>query len=200
MGLAGQPLSIAPAKCYVKFVGVGKDEIIGVDKFAQQNARIHHFSYGLDGDIVRRVDNATMAKRAEESRMPVASESHRSLPPHSSSCLLAERGQVRAIDNERRHKGCAFASDDHRHLPDCRRCITVERFTQPPRDRRARQTPKCSCYIPWGNGLSRSSAWFTLNDAQIRPAGPCGFATRSVMPQDGSGRTDSRGGLQSFRS
>jgi hypothetical protein len=49
MGLAGQPLSIAPTKCHVKFVGVGKDEIIGVDKFAQQNARIHHFSYGLDG-------------------------------------------------------------------------------------------------------------------------------------------------------
>ena len=39
MGLAGQPLSIAPTKCHVKFVGVGKDEIIGVDKFAQQNAQ-----------------------------------------------------------------------------------------------------------------------------------------------------------------
>lgn len=46
----------------------------------------------------------------------------------------------------------------------------------------------------------RRTAWFTLTDAQIRPRGVPGFATRSLIPQYGVGCADSQGGRQSFRS
>ena len=188
----------------MKYAGIDGNKIRGVDEISvRQNTRVRHQSVTWTGVLLRRVDYSAADESVRQPDLQMVAEStfkaqgwHRSRPSGvfarcrpfrtaaatDSGADLTSLGKITNVCGDDRR--LSFAS------VECR-CEELAKHG----------LPAISSLTSHPEADSRGPvAWFTLNDAQIRPSGSFGFAAGSRMPQYEVGRADSQGGLQSFRS